>query len=56
MTPYLCKILGHSYSYCWICKRCGHHAGQEIVLDIVREAVREAKKELATPKIATEPK
>jgi hypothetical protein len=48
MTPMLCKIFGHNYSYYWICKRCGDHAGSHLVGEIVRAAVQEAKKEVLT--------
>jgi hypothetical protein len=47
MTPMLCKVLGHKYSYYWICTRCGDHAGMRHVTEIVRAAVQEAKKEAA---------
>ena len=50
MTPMLCKLLGHSYSFNWVCTRCGDHAGfTKHIADIVRAAVQEAKREAPTP-------
>jgi hypothetical protein len=49
---WLCKTIGHHYSYYWICTRCGDHAVMNHITEMVRAAVREAKKETATAKPA----
>lgn len=50
MTPMLCKMLGHKYSYNWVCTRCGDHAGlTKHIADIVRAAVQEAKSDPPVP-------
>ncbi len=47
MMPILCKVLGHKYSYYWICTRCGDHAGMRHLTDILWTAAQKAKKEAA---------
>jgi hypothetical protein len=49
---WLCKTIGHHYSYYWICTRCGDHAVMNHITEMVRAAVREAKKETATAREA----
>lgn len=43
---WLCKTIGHNYSYYWICKRCGDHAGSRQLVEVVSTIVREVKREV----------